>query len=112
MKGRHSRPFFVGVSLSFPFAPEHCRVKLSAPIGIALLLLAVAFAQAQPQPERPGVVVGEAAIKPFPLSAEALGNARANESLEGCHCRDQLRGGAIRGKGERAGAAPEFRAAG
>jgi membrane fusion protein (multidrug efflux system) len=57
-------------------------VKLSAPIGIALLLLAAAFAQAQPQPERPGVVVGEAAIKPFPLSAEALGNARANESLE------------------------------
>lgn len=30
----------------------------------------------------PGVVVAQATIKPFPLSAEALGNARANESVE------------------------------
>ena len=46
---------------------------------IAALLLTVAqlaFAQA------PKVLVGTAQIKPFPLSAEALGNARANESID------------------------------
>jgi len=32
--------------------------------------------------EGPGVIVSEAQIKPFPLSAEALGNARANEAVE------------------------------
>jgi membrane fusion protein (multidrug efflux system) len=30
----------------------------------------------------PGVIVSEAVIVPFPLSAEALGNARANEAVE------------------------------
>jgi membrane fusion protein (multidrug efflux system) len=30
----------------------------------------------------PGVIVSEAVIAPFPLSAEALGNARANEAVE------------------------------
>jgi membrane fusion protein (multidrug efflux system) len=30
----------------------------------------------------PLVVISEAAVKPFPLSAEALGNARANEAVE------------------------------
>ena len=29
-----------------------------------------------------GVIVREAVIKPFPLAAEALGNARANEDVE------------------------------
>jgi membrane fusion protein (multidrug efflux system) len=32
--------------------------------------------------QAPGVIVSEAVIKPFPLSAEALGNARANEAVE------------------------------
>ncbi len=32
--------------------------------------------------QAPGVIVSEAVIKPFPLSAEALGNATANESVE------------------------------
>jgi membrane fusion protein (multidrug efflux system) len=32
--------------------------------------------------QAPGVIVSEAAIRPFPLSAEALGNARANEAVE------------------------------
>jgi membrane fusion protein (multidrug efflux system) len=38
------------------------------------------LAQSQSQP--PAVVVSEAAIQPFPLSAEALGNARANEAVD------------------------------
>jgi membrane fusion protein (multidrug efflux system) len=51
--------------------------------GAALLLwLSVPSAGAQGEPEPPGVIVMEASIKPFPLSAEALGNARANESVE------------------------------
>jgi membrane fusion protein (multidrug efflux system) len=32
--------------------------------------------------QAPGVIVSEATIRPFPLSAEALGNARANEAVE------------------------------
>ncbi|MFC1688297.1 efflux RND transporter periplasmic adaptor subunit [Pseudomonadota bacterium] len=34
------------------------------------------------QREAPGVVTSEARIQPFPLSAEALGNARANEAVD------------------------------
>ena len=30
----------------------------------------------------PGVIVSKAEIRPFPLSAEALGNARSNEAIE------------------------------
>lgn len=37
---------------------------------------------AQPGGEPPGVVVAEARVVPFPLSAEALGNTRANEAIE------------------------------
>jgi membrane fusion protein (multidrug efflux system) len=47
----------------------------------ATLWLAAATGLAQ-QAEPPGVVVAEAMIKPFPLSAEALGTARANESVD------------------------------
>ena len=32
--------------------------------------------------EAPGVVVAAAQVKSFPLSAEALGNARANEAVD------------------------------
>jgi membrane fusion protein (multidrug efflux system) len=39
-------------------------------------------AGAQQAPVAPGVVVIEVPLKSFPLSAEALGNARANESIE------------------------------
>ena len=46
----------------------------------ALLLLAAAATRAQP--EAPGVIVTEAKIESFPLSAEALGNARANEAVD------------------------------
>ena len=58
-------------------------MKLAALTGTALLLwLFVSVAEPQGQSEPPGVIVSEASIKPFPLSAEALGNARANESVE------------------------------
>ena len=33
-------------------------------------------------PRAPGVFVAEAAVKPFPLAVEALGNASANEAIE------------------------------
>ena len=50
----------------------------------ALLTFAMlpAMLLAQPQAREPGVVVSEARIQPFPLSAEALGNARANEAVD------------------------------
>jgi len=56
-------------------------------IGLAAVLwLAAPTVASQPQAgpagDPPGVVVAEATIKPFPLSAEALGNALANESVE------------------------------
>lgn len=34
------------------------------------------------QQQAPGVIVSEAQIQPFPLSSEALGNARANEAVD------------------------------
>jgi membrane fusion protein (multidrug efflux system) len=46
-------------------------------LASCLLLAPLAIAQ-----QAPGVVVAEAVIKPFPLAAEALGNARANEAVE------------------------------
>jgi membrane fusion protein (multidrug efflux system) len=46
---------------------------------ILLCLLSVPNAGAQ---QAPGVIVSEAMIRSFPLSAEALGNARANEAVE------------------------------
>jgi len=44
------------------------------------MLAAAAFAQ--PAEEVPGVVVAEASVQSFPLSAEALGTATANESVQ------------------------------
>jgi membrane fusion protein, multidrug efflux system len=54
---------------------------------VALLLTLVLLATsggllAQPGAGAPGVVVAEARVTPFPLSAEALGNTRANEAIE------------------------------
>jgi len=46
-----------------------------------LLLLAVS-AVAWAQPQAPGVIISAAQIQPFPLSSEALGNARANEAVD------------------------------
>ena len=48
----------------------------------ALLLAACFFSAALDAQPAPGVVVAEALVKPFPLAAEALGNARANEAVE------------------------------
>jgi membrane fusion protein (multidrug efflux system) len=45
------------------------------------LLLVPTLLIAQQNSGSTGVVIAEASIKPFPLSAEALGNARANEAV-------------------------------
>lgn len=50
-------------------------------IRIVILLSLVWASACWPQPQPPGVIVSEARIQPFPLSAEALGNARANEAV-------------------------------
>ena len=49
-----------------------------------LFLIGFLFAVADTQAQKPapGVIVSEARIQPFPLSAEALGNARANEAVD------------------------------
>jgi membrane fusion protein (multidrug efflux system) len=66
-----------------PFDGKSPAVKLNLLAGIVLSLWLAALPAASQEPSAlPGVVVSEAAIKPFPLSAEALGNARANESVE------------------------------
>ena len=53
--------------------------KILRPLYLILLTVAVpVLAQQQP----PGVIVSEALIQPFPLSSEALGNARANEAVD------------------------------
>jgi membrane fusion protein, multidrug efflux system len=55
-------------------------VKIFTGLGSLLLcLLLPQFVAAQPEP---GVIVSEAVVKPFPLSAEALGNANANEAVD------------------------------
>jgi len=45
-------------------------------------LLQAAPAWSQWQSESPGVIVAEAVMAPFPLAAEALGNARSNEAVD------------------------------
>lgn len=55
------------------------RIRLTT---FLIVCLAVTSAVAQPQAPAPGVIVSPVQIKSFPLSAEALGNARANESIE------------------------------
>lgn len=57
-----------------------CVIRIPSPCLVILLcLLSVPNAGAQ---QAPGVIVSEAMIRSFPLSAEALGNARANEAVE------------------------------
>jgi len=46
------------------------------------LSLYLPLLSAAPGQTAPGVVVAQAEVKSFPLSAEALGNARANESID------------------------------
>jgi membrane fusion protein, multidrug efflux system len=64
------------------------RIAASRVAPLLCLLLPLS-ASGQPAPGAaasgmpvPGVIVSEAVIKPFPLAAEALGNARANEAVE------------------------------
>jgi len=49
---------------------------------IMVLVLPAGLAEAQPQTGPLRVYVSEAVVVPFPLSAEALGNARANEAVD------------------------------
>jgi len=58
-------------------------VHVSNPICFLLfmLLFVPCSVQAQDTAGKPGVVVEQAKVMPFPLSAEALGNARANEAI-------------------------------
>ncbi len=49
-------------------------------LAVSLTLLPV-FAMAQ-EPDAPSVVLAPAQLKSFPLAAEALGNARANEAVD------------------------------
>ena len=52
-------------------------------VRVFLAMLCTAMVQAAwAQPQAPGVIVAEAQIQPFPLSSEALGNARANEAVD------------------------------
>jgi len=51
-------------------------------IGALVLVMLVQPNAAWAQPQAPGVIVAEAVMLPFPLSAEALGNARANEAVD------------------------------
>ena len=56
-------------------------LKQIALLVIASMLFHPLFAAAQGK-AAPGVIVASAEVKSFPLSAEALGNARANESVD------------------------------
>ncbi len=51
-------------------------------IGALLLAILIQPDAAWAQPQPPGVIVADAVMQPFPLSAEALGNARANEAVD------------------------------
>jgi len=55
---------------------------MRAPLPCLLSLLCVLSCPPVMAQQAPGVIVSEATIRPFPLSAEALGNARANEAVE------------------------------
>jgi membrane fusion protein (multidrug efflux system) len=75
--GRRSRPALRRIEVG---------VAVTRRLPLVLLVLAAGLpgrevpAQASDQP--PEVVVAVASVEPFPLSAEALGNVRANEAVE------------------------------
>ena len=59
-------------------------LKISFPLTAWLAFACLLYhplLSAAPGQSAPGVVVAQAEVKSFPLSAEALGNARANESI-------------------------------
>jgi membrane fusion protein (multidrug efflux system) len=63
--------------------PFHNRYHATMIARIFFAILCAAQIQAAwAQPQAPGVIVAEARIQPFPLSAEALGNARSNEAVD------------------------------
>lgn len=73
-----------GIIDSFPIAETGTvaiQVRSSSLIAAILVVAQLLPAALLAQPA-PGVLVAEAVVKPFPLEAEALGNARANEAVE------------------------------
>lgn len=73
-----------GIIDIFPIAETGTvAIQVRSPSFIAAILVVAQLLPtallAQPAP---GVLVAEAVVKPFPLEAEALGNARANEAVE------------------------------
>lgn len=58
------------------------KMTLNIVTALVLLMLNAPEVSAQRQETAPGVVVIKTEIKSFPLAAEALGNARANESVD------------------------------
>ena len=59
---------------------KHARLPISRLMLLLFLYCPVLFAAAPAGP--PGVIVASVEIRSFPLSAEALGNARSNESVD------------------------------
>jgi membrane fusion protein (multidrug efflux system) len=57
-------------------------MRFAGSLLTVFLLATAGGVAAQPGEAPPGVVVAEARIQPFPLSAEALGNTRANEAID------------------------------
>lgn len=60
-------------------------MKISFPLTAWLVIACLFYhplLSAAPGQSTPGVVVAQAEVKSFPLAAEALGNARANESID------------------------------
>lgn len=51
-------------------------------VSLIIFFLFILPGPAFAQPAAPGVIVAEATVEAFPLSAEALGNARANEAVD------------------------------
>lgn len=79
----HAGPFFCGYHEHMNPAACYHAMRLALALAAALVT-ATALAQpgARGAAEPPGVVAVRAEVKPFPLSAEALGNARANEAVD------------------------------
>lgn len=76
-----SRPA-VKTAMRFAF-PKSMIARMNAKFTIIALLMVLApTAVVKAQPDAPGVIAALATVQPFPLSAEALGNARANEAVD------------------------------
>jgi membrane fusion protein (multidrug efflux system) len=62
--------------------PKHAALQLVLPMPFVLLVALALLASPEARAEGPAVIVAEATVLSFPLTVEALGTARANESVE------------------------------